>query len=78
MLYYHRIYWFRLEEVTMAKKLHRSRTDRKLWGVCGGIAQHFDIDPTLVRIITVVSVFFTGVGLIAYIIAAIVLPVEGE
>jgi phage shock protein PspC (stress-responsive transcriptional regulator) len=46
--------------------------------VCGGIAQHFDIDPTLVRIITVVSVFFTGVGLIAYIIAAIVVPVEGE
>jgi phage shock protein C len=78
MLYYHRIYWFRLEEVPMAKKLQRSRTDRKLWGVCGGIAQHFDIDPTLVRIITVVSVFFTGVGLIAYIIAAIVLPVESE
>jgi phage shock protein C len=62
----------------MAKKLHRSRTDRKLWGVCGGIAQHFDIDPTLVRIITVASVFVTGLGLIAYIIAAIVVPVESE
>ena len=62
----------------MAKKLHRSQTDRKLWGVCGGIAQHFDLDPTLVRIIAVASVFVTGLGLIAYIIAAIVVPVESE
>ena len=60
----------------MAKKLYRSRTDRKIWGVCGGLAKYFDIDPTMVRVIAIASVFFTGFGIIAYIVMAIVVPLE--
>ncbi len=60
----------------MAKKLYRSRTDRKIWGVCGGLAKYFDIDPIIVRVTAIVSVFFTGFGIIAYIVMAIVVPLE--
>ena len=60
----------------MARKLYRSRTNRVLLGVCGGLAEYFDWDPTLVRVLTVVSLFLSGVGLIAYIIMAIAIPVE--
>ena len=60
----------------MAKKLYRSRTDRKIWGVCGGLAKYFDIDPTLLRVIAIASVFFTGAGIIAYIVMSIVVPLE--
>ena len=62
----------------MAKKLYRSRTDRKIWGVCGGLAKYFDIDPTIVRVITTVSIFVTGVSILAYIIMAIVVPLENS
>ncbi len=62
----------------MAKKLYRSRTDRKIWGVCGGLAKYFDVDPTVVRIIFVASVVFGTFGFWAYIIAAIIVPLEKE
>lgn len=61
----------------MEKKLYRSRTDKKLCGVCAGIAKYFDIDPTIVRLgaaaLTVISV---GTGLIVYFVAAIIMPEE--
>ena len=60
----------------MAKKLYRSRTDRKIWGVCGGLAKYFDMDPTIVRVIAIALVLFTGAGIIAYIVMAIVVPLE--
>jgi phage shock protein PspC (stress-responsive transcriptional regulator) len=60
----------------MTKKLYRSRTDRRLWGVCGGIAKYFDIDPTFVRIIAVASLFAGSLGFWIYIIMALVVPVE--
>ena len=60
----------------MAKKLYRSRTDRKIWGVAGGLAKYFDVDPTLVRVIAIVSIFVSGLGLIAYIVMRIVVPEE--
>ncbi len=60
----------------MAKKLYRNRTDRKLWGVCGGLAKYFDIDPTITRVIAVASILVSGVGIIAYLIMAIVVPLE--
>jgi len=60
----------------MQKRLYRSATDRMIWGVCGGLAQYFDIDPTIVRIIAVLSIFFGGAGIIAYIILAILIPSE--
>ncbi len=60
----------------MEKRLFRSRTDRKIWGVCGGLAKYFNIDPTLVRILFVASLFVGTLGFWVYIIMAIIVPVE--
>ncbi|MDP3878699.1 MAG: PspC domain-containing protein [Dehalococcoidales bacterium] len=60
----------------MKKRLYRSRSDRMIWGVCGGLAEYFDIDPTIVRVIAVLSIFINGLGILAYIILAIVVPLE--
>jgi phage shock protein C len=57
------------------KRLMRSSTDKKLAGVCGGLAEYFEIDPTLVRVLWLVLVFFAGTGVLAYLILWIVLPV---
>ena len=57
----------------MEKKLYKSREDKMLFGVCSGVAEYFDIDPTLVRLGTAVLVF-TSIGIPAYIVAAIVMP----
>ncbi len=62
----------------MARKLYRSRTDRKIWGVCGGLAKYFDMDPTIVRIIFVASLLCGTLGLWVYIIMAIIVPQESE
>lgn len=56
------------------KKLCKSNTDKKLCGVCGGIAEYFDLDPTLVRLGWVIFCALGGSGLLAYIIAAIIMP----
>ena len=58
----------------MNKKLYKSRYDRKIFGVCGGIAEYFNIDPTIVRIVWIIAVFAFGTGILAYIIAALVMP----
>ena len=58
----------------MEKKLYRSRTDKKLFGVCGGMGKYFDIDPTLIRLGVVLCTLFVGCGLLAYIVAALVIP----
>ncbi|MCD6575263.1 PspC domain-containing protein [Candidatus Aerophobetes bacterium] len=60
----------------MSKKLYRSREDKIIGGVCGGLAKYFDVDPTLIRILAVVSIFINGIGIIAYIIAWIIVPLE--
>lgn len=57
-----------------AKRLRRSSTDKKLGGVCAGLAEYFDLDPTIVRIIWLLAVLLGGTGLLAYIILWIVLP----
>ncbi len=63
----------------MEKRLYRSRTDRMIWGVCGGLAKYFNIDPTIIRVIAVLLTFASGgVGIIAYIILAIVVPLESS
>lgn len=62
----------------MEKKLYRSVSDRKLAGVCAGIAEYFNIDPTLIRLGWAVGTLFAGVGIIAYIIAAIIVPNKPE
>lgn len=56
------------------QKLYRSRANRMIGGVCGGISEHFDIDPLIVRIIAVVSIFFGGLGIIVYIAGLILIP----
>jgi phage shock protein C len=58
------------------KPLVRSRTDRKIAGVCAGFADYLDIDPSLVRILWVALVVFGGCGLLAYLIAWIIMPEE--
>jgi phage shock protein C len=58
----------------MAKKLYRSRHDRMIAGVCGGLAEYFDIDSTLVRLIAVALTIAGGSGILAYIIFWFVVP----
>ena len=60
----------------MKKRLYKSVTDKKLCGVCGGIAQYFEFDTTLVRLAWVLFTVFGGSGIIAYIVAALVMPTE--
>ena len=57
----------------MKKKLYKSVKDRKLTGVCGGIAEYFDIDSNIVRIVWLILVLCAGTGLLAYLICAIIL-----
>lgn len=58
------------------KRLYRSKKDRMICGVCGGIANYFNIDPTLVRLAFVLIAMGAGSGILAYIIAAIIIPDE--
>ena len=59
------------------KRLYRSRKDKVLGGVCGGIAEYFQIDPVLVRLLWVIFILISmGLGIIAYIIAWIIVPEE--
>lgn len=60
----------------MKKRLYKSSTDKKVCGVCGGIANYFDVDPTVIRLIWMIFTLAGGSGLIAYIIAAIIMPDE--
>ena len=56
------------------KRLMRSSTDKKIGGVCAGLADYFDLDPTLVRIVWLLAIFFAGTGFLIYIILWIALP----
>jgi len=62
------------------KKLYRSRTDRKIAGVCGGLGEYLDVDPTIVRLLAIVFGIATGIFpfLIGYIIAWFVVPERTE
>ena len=56
------------------KRLYRNTDDRKIAGVCSGIADYLDVDPTIIRLIWILLVCCAGVGVVAYIIAALVIP----
>ena len=56
------------------KKLYRSRKNKKVGGVCGGIAEYFGWDPTMVRLGAVILIFIWGAGLLAYIAAWAIIP----
>jgi len=60
------------------KKLYKVEQGKLICGVCGGIAEYFNLDPSLVRIATVLLACFGGGGLVAYLVAAVVLPKKGE
>jgi phage shock protein C len=57
------------------KKLFRSNTNKMICGVCGGVAEYINIDPTVVRLLWVIFGVF-GVGFLVYILAAIIMPVK--
>jgi phage shock protein PspC (stress-responsive transcriptional regulator) len=59
------------------KQLYRSKNDRMLGGVCAGLGEHFDIDPTVIRLVwAVITVLSIGTGVLVYIIAWILIPEE--
>ncbi len=60
----------------MEKRLYRSRSDRQISGVCGGLAVYFGIDATIIRLLFVAFALLGGPGLILYIIMAIIVPSE--
>lgn len=62
----------------MKGRLYKSRTDKMILGVCGGLAKYFDIDVSIVRIVWAATVLFYGTGFLFYLIAAFVLPYEDE
>ncbi|EGP67656.1 PspC domain protein [Streptococcus mitis SK1080] len=62
----------------MKKQLMRSGRDKKIAGVCAGVAYYFDIDPTIVRVIWGVLAFGYGAGIVAYIILWIIAPVSTD
>ena len=58
------------------RRLYRSRTERQLAGVAGGIGNYLELDPTVIRVLWILSVFFAGIGILLYIILAFVMPLE--
>lgn len=60
----------------MEKKIYRSKTDRKIAGVCGGLAEYLGMDSTIVRLVWLLVVLLGGTGVLLYIIAALVMPEE--
>ena len=63
-----------LHEMSTQKRLYKSPDNRMIEGICGGIGEYLDVDPTFVRIIWLIFTFAGGAGLIAYIIASVVVP----
>ena len=62
----------------MKKRLYKIEEGKKVCGVCGGIAEYFDMDPTLIRLAFLLLLIFAGTGIIAYFIAAIIMPKKSE
>lgn len=66
------------EMKNMKKRLYRSTREKMLFGVCGGVAEYFETDPTIIRLAWVVFSLLGGSGILAYIIAAIIMPADQE
>ena len=62
----------------MSKKLYRSKANHVIAGVCGGVAEYFDIDPTIVRLVLVIFTLVGGAGILLYIVAALIIPLAPE
>lgn len=59
------------------KRLYRSKKERMIAGVCGGLSVYFDVDPVLIRAVFAISAFMGGMGIVIYILLAIITPEEG-
>ncbi len=59
-------------------RLYRSESDRMIAGICGGIAEVYDLDPSLVRLVTLLLVLTAGSGLLVYLLGWIIIPTESE
>ncbi len=59
-----------------SKRLYKSSTNRVICGVCGGLGEYFNVDPTIIRLLCVVLMCSAGTGVLAYIVAAIIMPEE--
>ena len=66
----------RVGGIAARKRLMRPRADRKIAGVCAGVAEYFDLDVTLVRVVWLITAVMTGIGLLSYPIAWIIMPEE--
>ena len=60
----------------MDKKLYRVEEGKMIAGVCGGLGEYFNIDPNVIRVIWAILSCFAGAGIVAYIVAALILPVK--
>lgn len=58
----------------MDERIYLSTTNKKIAGVCGGIGEYFGIDPTVIRLLWVLTIFLDGIGILAYFIAWIIMP----
>ncbi len=65
-------------EINMQKKLYRIEEGKKIAGVCGGIAEYLDVDPTIVRLAWIILSAVVGCGIIVYIIAILIMPKKSE
>jgi len=60
------------------KRLYRSKTNKWVCGICGGLGDYFNIDPTIIRVIWAILVFAYGTGLLIYVIASCIIPREDD
>lgn len=65
-------------EKNSKKRLYRIEEGSKLFGVCGGIAEYFDLDPTIIRVLWVFLIVFCGAGVLAYFLCALCMPKKSE
>lgn len=62
------------EPPSAPRRLHRSSSNKMLLGVCGGLGEHFDIDPTILRLLFVLGLFLGGTSIVLYIVLAVIMP----
>ena len=62
----------------MEKRLYKIEEGKKLCGVCGGIGEYFNVDPTLIRLLWIFLILCAGTGILAYFVAAIIMPNKSE
>lgn len=62
----------------MEKKIYRSRTNSMIAGVCGGLGEYLNVDPTILRVVAVLLIFADGIGVLAYLIGWVVIPRRPE